>query len=235
MDFEGTYTLQAVPEDVWQCLTDQQLLLRTIPGIERLEMLDKDTYAFSMHIKHAPLRGNYHGNIIITERQPPYHCRIVIEADGRQGTISGNSIIHLNGRDNTTIVAYQGGLNIGKLGTFLPPALAKGAAKLLVQQFFTGLADQLHVEGLSLDITSPQLEGVSAVNQSQGNIVILPPRHAVQTSPMTNLSYILVRQFKLGAGNPTQEAVWVNRVRRIGIVAGLLFLVWLGTRLPRRS
>jgi hypothetical protein len=215
-------------------MTDQQLLLRTIPGIERLEPLDKDTYAFSMHIKQAPLRGSYDGHITITEQQPPYHCRIVIEGNGRQGTINGSGVVHLNGRDETTIVAYQGGLNIGKLGTFLPPALMKGAAKLLVQQFFTGLADQLHGEALSPDIASPQLEGASVVKQPEENIVILPQQLGVKASKVITLSYLLVRQLKLGAGDPAREAVWANRIGRIGMISGLLVLVWIGTRLPRR-
>ena len=36
MDIDGTYTLQAPPEVVWNLLMDQDMLQHTIQGMERL-------------------------------------------------------------------------------------------------------------------------------------------------------------------------------------------------------
>src|SRR3989442_10392534 len=83
MDIEGTYTLHASPEDVWQSLMDRQVLLRTVPGIEQLEQLDKDTYAIAMHMKQASLIGTYHGHVTVTEQHYPYHYRLIIDVEGR--------------------------------------------------------------------------------------------------------------------------------------------------------
>ena len=47
--------------------------------------------------------------------------------------------------------------------------------------------------------------------------------------------HIVVRQLGLGDNDPFLEQQWVNRLRRIGLVSMLLFFVWVGTRLPRRS
>ena len=55
MDIDGTYTLQAAPEVVWNLLMDQDMLQQNIPGMERLEQTGEDTYTFTLHIKHAPL------------------------------------------------------------------------------------------------------------------------------------------------------------------------------------
>ena len=41
MDIDGTYTLQAPPEVVWNLLMDQDLLQHTIQGMERLEQTEK--------------------------------------------------------------------------------------------------------------------------------------------------------------------------------------------------
>jgi hypothetical protein len=38
----------------------------------------------------------------------------------------------------------------------------------------------------------------------------------------------------LGAGDPVAEVLWVNRLRRTGILLGLLLLVWIGSRIPRK-
>lgn len=239
MDIEGTYTLQASPEDVWQSLLDRQVLLRTIPGIEQLEQLDKDTYAIAIHVKQAPLIGTYHGHITVAEQHFPYHYRLIIDGEGRQSTLSGTGVIHLSQRDSMTIIAYKGTLNLGKLGTLLPTAIVKGTVKMLIQQFFTSLAEQLRAKVPVHILASEQAEDAAAVKHSGEDILFLSPSapSAEEASPLTQSHTPLqgiVRWFGLGEGNPLQEALWEIRIRRIGIMSGLLLLVWIGTRLPRK-
>jgi carbon monoxide dehydrogenase subunit G len=234
MNIEGTYTLQASPEDVWNCLMNQQILLRSIPGIQKLEKVDENTYALAMHIKYAPLKDSYHGHITLTEQQYPYHYRIAIQGEGRQNTITGSGSIHLNERNNNTVIAYQGTLTLGKSGVLLPASVVKGAAKLLIQQFFSALSDQLRINGYSKTVAPEEIAGASVVKQSGGSIVILPPASVVQGATKTTLSRTIVHWFGLGEGDPVQEERWESNIRRISIISGLLFLVWIGTRLPRR-
>jgi uncharacterized protein len=239
MDIEGTYTLQASPEDVWQSLLDRQVLLHTVPGIEQLEQLDKDTYAIAMHVKQAPLIGTYYGHITVVEQHFPYHYRLIIDGEGRQSTLSGNGVVHLSQRDSMTIIAYKGTLNLGKLGTLLPTAIVKGTVKMLIQQFFTSLAEQLRAKVPVHILASEQAEDAAAVKHSGEDILFLSPSapSAEEASPLTQSHTPLqgiVRWFGLGEGNPLQEALWEIRIRRIGIMSGLLLLVWIGTRLPRK-
>ncbi len=192
MDIEGTYTLQAPPEEVWDCLKDQQVLRRTIPGVERIEALSEEKYAVAIHVGATPLTGSYQGQITVTERQPPYYYRIAIEGEGQQSSINGVGDIHLSSQGENTIVSYKGKLNLGKLDGTLPTPVIRGTAKLL------------------------------------GKIVILP------ASPHSTFLETIVHRVGLGAGNPVAEALWVNRLRRTGILLGLLLLVWIGTRIPRK-
>ena len=239
MDIEGTYTLQASPEDVWQSLMDRQVLLRTVPGIEQLEQLHQDAYELAIHIKQAPLIGTYHGRVTVTEQHYPYHYRLIVNGEGRQSTLSGNGVVHLSQRDSMTIIAYKGTLNLSKLGTLLPSAIVKGTAKLLIQQFFTALADHLRAKIPAQVAASEEPKGASIIKQPLGDIVILPPAAtlAQETSKLppsyTSLQSI-VHRFGLGGGDPVQEALWEARIRRMAIASGLLLLVWIGTRLPRR-
>src|SRR6266700_3271642 len=139
MNINGTYTFQASPEVVWTLLMDIQTLHRTIQGIERLERTGEDTYAFTLHIKHASLRGSYSENA---------------------------------SEDNVT-----------------------------------------------------QLE-VSHIHNGHMAISTFPEK--------SSFLHTIVRQLGLGDNDLLLEQQWVNRLRRIGIVSMLLFLVWVGTRLPRR-
>jgi carbon monoxide dehydrogenase subunit G len=228
MDIEGTYTLQASPEDVWDFLADQQILQRTIPGLERIEALGEERYAVAINIGPKPLTGLYQGHVTVTEQQPPYYYRLAIEVVGQQSSINGTGDIHLSGQDGNTVVAYKGKLNFGRPGTALSTAVVKGAAKLLIQQFFTALADQLRANGRTSTITDERVHGIATVEQPGGKIVILP------AAARPALLETIVRRVGLGAGDPAAEMRWVRRLRRIGIVLGLLLLVWVGTRLPKR-
>jgi len=229
MDIEGTYTLQAPPEEIWGYLKDQQVLQRTIPGIERIEALNEERYAVVIHVGPTPLTGSYQGQITVTERRPPYYYRIAIEGEGQQSSINGVGDIHLSSQGENTIIAYKGKLNLGKLGTSLPTPVIRGAAKLLIQQFFTALADHLRTASPTPAVTTGEYaRGITTLEQPGGKIVILP------ASPRSTFLETIVRRVRLGAGDPAAEALWVSRLRRTGVLLGLLLLAWIGTRIVPR-
>ena len=235
MDIEGTYTLQARREDVWRCLMDQQVLRRAIPGVRRLEALDEWRHGVTLEVQQTPLMGAYHGQVTVTEREYPTRYQIAFEGEGRQSTISGYGVIQLSTLGENTIVAYKGTVNLGKLATLIPPPVVKGAAKLLIQQFFMVLADQLRV----LRPTTPEdtlSEDPLVVTNKPGKGVVMRvvPDVAQEPTRGERLLRAVVRRLGLGSGNVEQEQVWMQRARRYTLVAALLFLVWIGTRIPRR-
>ncbi|HLX40736.1 MAG TPA: SRPBCC domain-containing protein, partial [Ktedonobacteraceae bacterium] len=211
---------------------------RAIPGVERLEVLGEYKHGISVDIRQPPLMGAYRGQVTVTERHYPSYYSIVFEGEGRQSTISGQGIVKLHTLGEHTIVSYKGTVNLGKLATLLPPPVVKGAAKLLIQQFFLALADQLRVmHPISVGGAGGMRDGeigaklLAQVGGSNGE------GHHTETetlaAPMTFIHKI-VRLLGIGEGDSEQELLWVQRVQRYGIIVGLLFLVWIGTRLPRR-
>ena len=229
MDIEGTYTLQASPDIVRILLMDLQTLQRTIPGIERLERSEEDTYAFTLHIKQAPLRGSYTGHAVTAELEYPFSYHMSAEGEGIRGTFHAEWIITLTELDENTVIAYQGSLHFSRANALLPSALIKGTMKALVQQFFTALADHVRTTSFSSPDTSE--ESVTQLEDSR----IHNGRTAASTFPdQPTFLHTLVRQLGLGDKDPSLEQQWVNRLRRIGFVSVLLLLVWVGTRLPRK-
>jgi uncharacterized protein len=223
MNIEGTYTLQASLEDVWQNLTDKDVLLRTIPGLTRLEQLDNDTYAISVQVKYAPLMGTYTGHVTVIEQRGPYYCHLTITGEERLNTIGGSASIHANERNGNTIINYAGTLAIGKSETLLPARVIAGAAKLFTQQFLNALAAYLRERMV-----------MRPPNSEQEEMILVSPTSMRQNISYPALTLRFVRLLGLGNGDPEEEIRWAQRVRRGGIAAGLLFLVWVGTRLPRR-
>ena len=235
MDIEGTYTLQASQEDVWHCLMDAQALRRAIPGVERLEVLGEYKHGITLDIRQSPLMGAYRGQVTVTERHYPTDYCILFEGEGRQSTINGQGVVQLHTLGENTIVSYKGAVNLGKLATLLPAPVVKGAAKLLIQQFFLALADQLRVMHpvKVIEVGSGRSDENGNRSAIRGNGENYGAGAESLVAP-TAFLHRIVRRLGLGEGDLEQELLWLQRVRRYGVIAGLLFLVWVGTRLPRR-
>ena len=180
MIIEGTYTLQAPPEAVWQCLMDEQMLRRAIPGVERLEKLDEQSMRIAVHIDQEPPLGSFNGKITVTEQQYPYSYTLAYEGEGTQTTYSGKGVVHLSGRGENTVVAYKGTLHAGKTHSLQHPALVKGTAKHLLQQFFTSLAEILRTtQPVSIDMVE-YLQDTITFEQPGEQIIstlLLPSQH----------------------------------------------------------
>jgi carbon monoxide dehydrogenase subunit G len=241
MNIEGTYTLQAPPSVVWQCLKDKELLQRAFPGLVRFEPAGDDAYAIALQVKSVLLSGTYHGLVHVTENLQPhyYHVMITHSGNDEQNTLSGNGGVHVSERNGNTIITYDGSITLSKRGMRVSPALVKGAAKLLLQQFFTVLAEQLRLQNIPRTVetvASDEIAGARVIRQSGGDIVILP--RVTDETPQEErrpISQRIARFLGLGGGDPDEEERWAQRIRRIGIISGLLVLVWIGMRLPRRK
>ncbi len=228
MNIEGTYTFQAKSDEIRQSLEDQETLRSSIPGLEQLERVDDDRYSIAIHIKYAPLVGSYRGYVSVSRDEQPGAYRFVIESSGGPDTISGIGSVQFHESGDNTTLTYKATLTINKRGTRLSPAVTRGAvtrgaAKLLIQQFFTVLADQVHTDKVSLT------EEVVGSNGHQDIFI-----SASASSTLAPITHGIVHLLRLGANDPLQEAIWASRIRRIGLISGFLLLVWIGTRLPPR-
>ena len=230
MDIDGTYTLQASPQVVWNFLMDQDMLQHTIQGMEHLERTGEDTYAFTLHIKYAPVRGAYSGNAVVSKLEYPYSYHMEAEGEGVPGIFRAEWNITLTALDENTVVAYQGNLHFSRVSAQFPSSLIKGIVKVLIQQFFTAIADHLRSDSYVYERdTETYLTQVEASHMHNGRM------EASSSPDKSSFLYLVVRQFGLGGNDPFLEQQWVNRLRRIGLVSMLLFFVWVGTRLPRRA
>jgi carbon monoxide dehydrogenase subunit G len=225
MNIEGTYTFQSKLAEIRQSLTKQDVLQQAIPGLEKLEAVDKNRYAVAIHIKYPPLVGTYQGQVSLVEDEQPTSYRFFIESSDGPDTITGAGSIQLHELGDNTTVIYKGTVSLSKRGTRLAPAVTRGAVKLLIQQFFTSLSNQLRGDDASLteDDTDTAAE-----------IVIRNYPLSNQEAPVSPARQI-VHLLKLGRENALQEELWTERIRRIGFISGFLLLVWIGMRLPRKK
>jgi uncharacterized protein len=229
MEIEGTYTLQASPEDVWNSLMDQRTLEHTIPGIQHLETLGDHTYAFAIYVKQPPLKGQYTGQVRVSEQDFPSAYRFTLEGDGQQSKIHGEWTVNLTELNENTVVAYKGTLHFGKISTLLSTPMIKGTIKVFIQQFFAALADQLRTTYPIYSQVTETIDEFAVLEEVQNEETVV-----IAVADRPALLHIVVQQLGLGKGDPLLEEQWVARLRRMSLVAVLLLLVWIGTRLPGR-
>ena len=136
------------------------------------------------------------------------------------------------------------------MSALLPSSLVKGAVKILIQQFFANLAEQLRTTADTFYL-DPGFDGSEAQEETgdehpgrTGEYTREPGRHIVDSlkesidiearMPERTVMHRLVRLVGLGKHDPALEEQWVSRLKRFGAFSVLLLLVWIGTRLPRR-
>ena len=56
---------------VWAALNDPAVLVRTIPGCERLEPTGPDAYRMIVTAGVASIKGTYAGEVALSDQQPP--------------------------------------------------------------------------------------------------------------------------------------------------------------------
>ena len=140
MKVEGTFTIKAERDHVWELLQDPDVLAACIPGCEKLEPTGEDTYAATLNVGVAGIKGRYQGTVAVADRNPPHGYRMIVEGKGGPGFVKGEGSFTLTekkaGETNVHVAGdAQAGGTLARVGQ----RLMTQAAKLLMKQFFTRL------------------------------------------------------------------------------------------------
>ena len=71
MKLSGEATINAPVDRVYAALTDPAVLVRTIPGCQRLEQTGPDTFKATVAAGVASIKGTFDGYVKLSDQQPP--------------------------------------------------------------------------------------------------------------------------------------------------------------------
>jgi uncharacterized protein len=142
MKLDGTTSLPAPVDQVWEKINDPQALSKCTPGLQELKAIGPDTYQATLNIGIAAVKGTYAGTLRITDKQAPKHYKIVLEGSGGAGFMKGEGIVDLEPQGDGTLLRWSGDIQIGGLIAGVGQRMLGGVGRMLIGQFFKCLEQQ---------------------------------------------------------------------------------------------
>jgi hypothetical protein len=139
MRIEGQQQLRASRQRVFQALIDPEVLKRCIPGCEKLESNGDNSYSTTLRAGVGSIKGVFTGSVMLEDIQAPEHYRIVVEGKGQPGFLKGGGDLKLSQQGDSTIITYQGDVQVGGTIAGVGQRMIQGAAKMMASQFFTAI------------------------------------------------------------------------------------------------
>ncbi len=218
MKFTGDATLNAPVEKVWDALLDPSVLVRTIPGCERLEATGENAYAMTVTAGVAAIKGTYSGSCKLSDLQPHQSLVMKLQGAGAPGTIGADvSVGFADAGDGRTTITYDADAVVGGMVGGVGQRMLTSVSRRMAGEFF-GNVDSAIAGGLVAAAAGP--DGAAAP-------VAAGPAGSAETQPG-----VFVAPPKAAAGIGSQD----DFVKGIAVGAGLILLgVVVGSVFGRRS
>jgi uncharacterized protein len=140
MKIAGNATLHAPVEAVYAALRDPRVLVRTIPGCERLEQVGEDAYQMTVTAGVASIRGTYAGDVRLTDHRAPHGFVLRASGSGAPGTVSADVAVELASGDNgTTVLTYDADAVVGGMVGGVGQRVLSAVARKTAGEFFAAV------------------------------------------------------------------------------------------------
>ncbi len=208
MKISGSAMLSAPVEQVWNAILDPQVLVRTIPGCERLEATGENSYAMTVTAGVASIKGTYSGECVLSDLKPHESLLMRAEGSGAPGTISVDVTVHfVDNGDGTTNLSYDAVAVVGGMVGGVGQRMLTSVSKRMAGTFFASINDVLlGVAPTTIPAGTAPVGAAVADAPAVGQTFVPPPRTAA--GPMDD---DFLKGAALGAG-----------LVLLGVIAGAL-------------
>ncbi|MGN6598451.1 MAG: SRPBCC family protein [Actinomycetes bacterium] len=139
MKISGTASLAAPVEEVWRALNDPAVLVRTIPGCERLEEVGPDRYRMTITAGVASIRGTYEGEVALADQQAPSSFVLKASGAGAPGTVNADVTVTLAPEGAGTRLSYDADAVVGGMVGGVGQRMLTGVARKTAGEFFSSV------------------------------------------------------------------------------------------------
>jgi carbon monoxide dehydrogenase subunit G len=144
MKVSGEATFHAPVDRVWQALNDPAVLVRTIPGCERLEATGPDSYSMTVTAGVAAVKGTYTGQVALSEKDEPQSFLMTASGAGAPGTVRTDVRVTLDptGQGETRL-RYDADAVVGGMVAGVGQRMLAAVGKRMAGEFFAAVDDVL--------------------------------------------------------------------------------------------
>lgn len=136
MKFTGENTLAAPVEQAWDALLDPAVLVRTIPGCERLEATGDNAYAMTVTAGVASIKGTYAGSCVLTDLVEHESLVMKLDGAGAPGTIGATVNVRFLGEGSSTKVSYDADAVVGGMIGGVGQRMLTSVSRRMAGEFF---------------------------------------------------------------------------------------------------
>ncbi|WP_328807552.1 SRPBCC family protein [Nonomuraea antri] len=193
MNIVGSAVIGVDRQRLWAALRDPAVLVRTLPGCERLEETGPDTYRMTISAGVASIKGVYQGEVALSEPSEPERFVLEARGQGAPGTVAATVQVRLAESDGGTRVDYDADAVIGGMIGGVGQRLLASVAKRTAAEFFTAVEQHLRAPA-ALAVVPDTAE--PAVHERPAVVHERPAaeRHT-ETRP-----WVMLASFGMGAG-----------------------------------
>lgn len=167
MKLDGSHTIDAPRDQVWNLIIDPEVLKRCVPGCEALETAGDNSYRMTLKAGVGSIKGSFQGTIKLEEMRAPEHYRMMVDGKGSAGFVKGSGALDLSEADGQTKIVYSGDVSVGGTIASVGQRMIQSSAKLMAAQFFTAL----------------ESEAAAVTKAEETNEPVVPPKHGFFGSP----------------------------------------------------
>ena len=206
MKITGHHSVPYPVELVWDALLDPAVLVRTIPGCERLEATGEHTYAMTVSAGVAAIRGTYDGTCALSDLAPHESLVMRLQGAGAPGTIDATVRVSFAEAEGLTTVSYDADATVGGMVGGVGQRMLASVSKRTAGEFFDNVAGAIGTPAApAATSAAPGPPPPGASGPAVGQVFTAPPRPATSQQDF-------LRGIAVGAG-----------LVLLGVVAGSLF------------
>ncbi|MEU6740427.1 SRPBCC family protein [Streptosporangium sandarakinum] len=161
MKVAGSAVLGIDRDRVWSALQDPAVLVRTIPGCERLEETGPGAYRMTVTAGVASIKGVYQGEVTLTEPDAPKRFVLRARGQGAPGTVDATVEIRLSDAGDGTRVDYDAEAVVGGMIGGVGQRMLGSVAKKTAGEFFSAVEG--HLSAAAQVPAAPATEAAGAV------------------------------------------------------------------------
>jgi uncharacterized protein len=143
MKIAGTNTIQFPVDLVWDALLDPAVLVRTIPGCERLETKGDHAYDMTVTAGVAAIRGTYSGSCVLRDLEPHSSLVLWVQGAGAPGTVDATVKVSFDEVDDGTEVAWEADAIVGGMVGGVGQRMLSSVARRMAGEMFDNVGREM--------------------------------------------------------------------------------------------